>query len=143
MIDVLVSGGGDRSVFTRVRQHDRVNINSHSFTGRVPSRSQKSTPSNVASQSRLNRRNNAKQVQSQKRRSLMASTRIFSGSIGAPRIVAVISLTEDVDTSAISSSLAASLDVSLDNCPGSVLWTIRCFVPPAICHPTQPTVQHL
>jgi pre-rRNA-processing protein TSR1 len=95
-------------------------------SGRVPHRSPKSISSSAAAQTRLNRRNNAKQVQAQKRQALISSTRIFHGTNGAPRIVAVIPLTADVDARLITSSLAASLEILTDDCPDGAPWTIRC-----------------
>jgi pre-rRNA-processing protein TSR1 len=82
-------------------------------------------PSNVTAQTRLNRRNNAKQIQSQKRQALLASTRLFHGPNGVPRIVTIVSLTEDVNVCAVETSLAASLDIPAEECPQSGIWTIR------------------
>ncbi|KAI0633223.1 ribosome biogenesis protein tsr1 [Trametes polyzona] len=68
---------------------------------------------NAAAQLRTNRRNNAKQVQLKKRQSLVSATRIFSGTDGAPRIVAVVPLTEDVNARDVTSRLAQSIDGTL------------------------------
>ncbi|KAG5735720.1 hypothetical protein E4T56_gene15081, partial [Termitomyces sp. T112] len=60
-----------------------------------------STTTNASAQTRLNRRNNAKQAQAKKRNALVSATRVFSGVDGAPRIIAVIPLCPDVDPKAI------------------------------------------
>ncbi|KAI0256330.1 ribosome biogenesis protein tsr1 [Lactifluus subvellereus] len=65
--------------------------------------------SNASAQSKINRRNHAKQIQLQKRQSLLASIRIFGGVDGAPRIVAVIPLCEDVSSRSAVSTLSNSL----------------------------------
>ncbi|THH14590.1 hypothetical protein EW146_g5757 [Bondarzewia mesenterica] len=93
---------------------------------RISRQSPKATPSaNAAAQSKLNRRNNAKQAQMNKRQSLVSATRIFSGVDGAPRIVAVIPLTEDVRAQNVSSILAESLDVPIDHVPELGVWKLR------------------
>ncbi|KAF8871255.1 ribosome biogenesis protein tsr1 [Gymnopilus junonius] len=94
--------------------------------GRIARQSPKTpTGSNAAAQSRLNRRNNAKQAQLTKRNALISATRIFNGVDGAPRIVAVIPLTGDVSTKSTVRSLAASLDIPADDCPEDGLWKLR------------------
>ncbi|KAJ6498822.1 ribosome biogenesis protein tsr1 [Mycena sanguinolenta] len=94
--------------------------------GKVPKQSPKSNPgSKIAAQTRLNRRNNAKQAQTLKRNALVSATRLFNGVDGAPRIVAVIPLSEDVSTRGAVSSLAEALDVATDNCPDQGLWKMR------------------
>ncbi|KAF8160681.1 ribosome biogenesis protein tsr1 [Crassisporium funariophilum] len=94
--------------------------------GRIARQSPKASPtSSATAQSRLNRRNNAKQVQVTKRNALVSATRIFNGVDGAPRIVAVIPLTEDVSTKATVSSLAESLDLSAADCPDDGLFRMR------------------
>ncbi|KAI0075767.1 ribosome biogenesis protein tsr1 [Panus rudis PR-1116 ss-1] len=80
---------------------------------------------NAASQLRANRRNQSKQVQATKRQALVSATRIFSGADGAPRIVAIIPLTEDVDPRNIALTLQESLDVPADNAPESGIWRLR------------------
>jgi len=95
--------------------------------GRIARQSPKASPtSNTAAQSRLNRRNNAKQAQVKKRNSLISATRIFNGVDGAPRIVAVIPLTEDVSAKSTVASLADCLDLSGSECPEDGLWNMRC-----------------
>ncbi|KDQ55730.1 hypothetical protein JAAARDRAFT_37154 [Jaapia argillacea MUCL 33604] len=80
--------------------------------GRIVRQSPKASPNSPsAAQARLNRRNNAKQTQLKKRQSLVYATRIFSGVDGAPRIVAVIPLTPDIDPLGITAALAESLDL--------------------------------
>ncbi|KZT10829.1 ribosome biogenesis protein tsr1 [Laetiporus sulphureus 93-53] len=84
--------------------------------GRYARKSQKATvASNTAARSRLERRNNAKQVQVRKRQALISATRIFNGVDGAPRIVAIVPLTEDVSSHSVASALARSLDPSADD----------------------------
>ncbi|CAK5265435.1 unnamed protein product, partial [Mycena citricolor] len=95
--------------------------------GRIARDSPKSngTAKAAAAQTRLNRRNNAKQAQAAKRTALVTSTRVFSGADGAPRIVAVIPLSADVDARAVVAGLAESLDVSAEDCPEHGLWKMR------------------
>ena len=68
--------------------------------------------SSADAQSKVNRRNRAKQIQLQKRQSLLSAVSIFGGVDGAPRIVAVIPLCEDVDSRSAVSALSASLGLS-------------------------------
>ncbi|KAF5380631.1 hypothetical protein D9615_004752 [Tricholomella constricta] len=94
--------------------------------GRIARDSPKaSTTANAAAQSKLNRRNNAKQVQAKKRNALVSATRVFNGVDGAPRIVAVIPLSADINPQSIVASLADSLDVSSDDCPQTGIWKMR------------------
>ncbi|KAG6820822.1 hypothetical protein H0H93_011116 [Arthromyces matolae] len=93
--------------------------------GRVARSSLKSSTTNASAQTRLDRRNNAKQAQVKKRSALISATRVFSGVDGAPRIVAIIPLCPDVDPKTVVSSLAESLDVSADDCPQSGLWKMK------------------
>ncbi|KAI0001276.1 ribosome biogenesis protein tsr1 [Russula compacta] len=68
--------------------------------------------SNASSaQFKLNRRNHAKQIQLQKRQSLLSAVRIFGGVDGAPRVVAVVPLCEDVASRAAVSALFQSLEL--------------------------------
>ncbi|KAF7315865.1 Bms1-type G domain-containing protein [Mycena indigotica] len=93
--------------------------------GKVPRKSPKaSNPSASTAQTRLNRRNNAKQAQAIKRQSLVSSTRLFNGVDGAPRIVAVIPLTEDVDARVAVAALAESVDASMEGYDGR-LWRLK------------------
>lgn len=94
--------------------------------GRVPHASHKATPASNAAQSRLNRRNKAKQVQTQKRDVLVSATKIFNGVDGAPRIVAVIPLSGDLNARATVALLARSLDLSAAECPEAGLWKMKC-----------------
>ncbi|KAJ7091936.1 ribosome biogenesis protein tsr1 [Mycena belliarum] len=94
--------------------------------GRIPRASPKaSAGSKNAAQTRLNRRNNAKQAQTAKRNALISATRLFNGVDGAPRIVAVIPLTPDVSARGAVSALAEALDVPTDDCPDEGLWRLR------------------
>jgi pre-rRNA-processing protein TSR1 len=65
--------------------------------------------SSANAQSKLNRRNRSKQIQLRKRQSLLSAVSIFGGVDGAPRIVAVIPLCEDVDSHSAVSALSTSL----------------------------------
>ena len=65
--------------------------------------------SSADAQSKLNRRNRSKQIQLRKRQSLLSAISIFGGVDGAPRIVAVIPLCEDVDSHSVVSVLSTSL----------------------------------
>ncbi|KIL56928.1 hypothetical protein M378DRAFT_172293 [Amanita muscaria Koide BX008] len=91
--------------------------------GRIASPSSKTSFSlSSSAQLRLNRRNTAKQAQTNKRLSLASGTQIFSGVNGAPRIVAVIPLTQDVCARRVVISLAESLQMSADDCPDIGVW---------------------
>ncbi|OSX65953.1 hypothetical protein POSPLADRAFT_1064547 [Postia placenta MAD-698-R-SB12] len=93
--------------------------------GRSSGQSPKAAPtSNAAAQSRLNRRNNSKQAQVKKRQALISATRIFSGVDGAPRIVAVVPLTEDVSSRAVASAISRSLDEAIE-VPSEGPWKVR------------------
>ncbi|KAI0358546.1 ribosome biogenesis protein tsr1 [Trametes cingulata] len=94
--------------------------------GRTQRQSPKARASaNAAAQLRTNRRNNAKQVQLKKRQSLVSATRIFSGIDGAPRIVAIVPLTEDVKARDVSERLAQSIDATLEEDPATGLQRLR------------------
>lgn len=80
---------------------------------------------NTTAQLRLNRRNNAKQAQAKKRDAIVSATRVFNGADGAPRIVAVIPLSEDVNARNLIGALAESLEVSAEDCPQDGLWKMR------------------
>ena len=71
-------------------------------------------------QSKVNRRNRAKQIQLQKRQSLLSSVSIFGSVDGAPRIVAVIPLCEDIDSRSAVSALCTSLGLPDDTGQESV-----------------------
>ncbi|KAG6375710.1 ribosome biogenesis protein tsr1 [Boletus reticuloceps] len=94
--------------------------------GRTQRPSPKSLAVNTAAQARLNRRNTQKQAQAAKRASLVTSTRIFNGVDGAPRIVAVIPLCEDVRTIDAVRALATSVKEDLDGInENSPIWTMK------------------
>ena len=87
----------------------------------------------TAAQARLNRRNTQKQAQAAKRASLVASTRIFNGVDGAPRIVAVIPLCEDVRTVDAVRALAASVTEDVDGIDeNSPIWKMKCVLCPIV-----------
>ncbi|KAJ7049657.1 ribosome biogenesis protein tsr1 [Mycena amicta] len=92
--------------------------------GKIARQSPKaSNPNASTAQTRLNRRNNAKQAQAIKRNALVSATRLFNGVDGAPRIIAVVPLTEDVDARIAVSALAESVDVSTDDY--NPLWKMK------------------
>ncbi|KAK1225651.1 ribosome biogenesis protein tsr1 [Marasmius sp. AFHP31] len=95
--------------------------------GRVPRQSPKASAANQnsAAQLRLNRKNNAKQAQIKKRNALVSATRLFSGVDGAPRIVAVVPLTSDVQASEAVKGLAGSLEVDADDVMEKGIWKMR------------------
>ncbi|KAF8498834.1 ribosome biogenesis protein tsr1 [Hysterangium stoloniferum] len=96
--------------------------------GRVARHSQKSTILNsLTAQSRVNRRNTAKQMQLRKRQALVASTRIFNGVDAAPRVVAVIPLCPDVYAQDVVRVLSSSFDtdINVEDCPESGLWHLK------------------
>ena len=96
--------------------------------GRQPNQSPKSAATaKLAAQTRLNRRNHSKQLQNHKRHTLVSATRIFSGSDGAPRIVAIVPLSEDVNPQSVAKAFAASLDASTEDRPESCLWRLRYY----------------
>ncbi|CAL1706457.1 unnamed protein product [Somion occarium] len=78
----------------------------------------------TASQLRQNRRNQLKQAQTHKRHALVSATRIFNGVDGAPRVVAIVPLTQDVDPRNTAVSLQESLDVPTNDIPDSGIWRL-------------------
>ncbi len=82
------------------------------FLGRVSSQQAAKIvhPSNASAQSKLNRRNHAKQIQLRKRHSLLSAVRIFGGVDSAPRVVAVLPLCEDVTSHDVVSAFSRSLE---------------------------------
>lgn len=64
--------------------------------------------------SKLDRRNQARQKQQVKRQEQAQAVSIFSGQNGAPRHVAVVPLSVDIDTAAVIRSMNESVDVSGD-----------------------------
>ncbi|KAL8708554.1 MAG: hypothetical protein Q9220_006607 [cf. Caloplaca sp. 1 TL-2023] len=64
--------------------------------------------------SKLDRRNQAKQMRQIKHQQNVKSTSVFAGQNGAPRIVAVVPLCEDCDASAAITTLNRSVDINLD-----------------------------
>ncbi|KAF5355442.1 hypothetical protein D9758_006394 [Tetrapyrgos nigripes] len=92
--------------------------------GRVPRQSPKATATNQnsAAQLRHNRRNTSKQVQAKKRSAIVSATRLFNGVDGAPRIVAVVPLCEDISAAKAIATLAESLDVEPDDVPEKGIW---------------------
>ena len=78
-----------------------------------------------AAQLRSNRKNAVKQAQVKKRQALVAATRLFNGSNGAPRIVAVVPLSPDVSAQVASTSLVNTLDAEISPGPDLGLWRVR------------------
>lgn len=64
--------------------------------------------------SKLDRRNQARQKQQVKHQEKAQATSIFSGQSGAPRHVAIVPLSADIDVAAIIRSLNESVDVSCE-----------------------------
>ncbi|KAK7473209.1 ribosome biogenesis protein tsr1 [Stygiomarasmius scandens] len=94
--------------------------------GRVPRQSPKaSSTNNNASQLRHNRRNTAKQSQAKKRSALVSATRLFNGVDGAPRIVAVVPLSDDINSAKAIAALAKSLDISTEDVPEKGIWKMK------------------
>jgi hypothetical protein len=95
--------------------------------GRITRDPIKSSPGGNAATAhlRLNRKNNAKQSQAKKRAAIVSATRLFSGADGAPRIVAVIPLCDDVQAISAVKSIAATLDVNSDDCPAQGIWRLQ------------------
>lgn len=89
----------------------------------------RTSPSASSPQSKINRRNHAKQIQLQKRQSLLAAVRLFGGVDGAPRIVAVVPLCEDVTSRAAASALAQSLEIPPAQTDDECVWKVK-FVRP-------------
>lgn len=94
--------------------------------GRTARQSTKSPAVSTVAQARLNRRNTQKQAQATKRASLVAATRIFNGTDGAPRIVAIIPLSEDIDTRACIQALGRCVDEEIHGINENTnIWTMK------------------
>ncbi|KAG8842933.1 hypothetical protein FRB91_003816 [Serendipita sp. 411] len=106
--------------------------------GRVPSLQAVNTkrpdpripPLPTQAQAKQNRRNQAKQVQKAKRQSLVEATRIFNGIDGAPRIVAVVPLCEDISAKDLALKFRGVLEGEAtkepeEACPNRGIWRIR------------------
>ncbi|KAL4933441.1 small subunit rRNA maturation protein TSR1 [Aspergillus undulatus] len=70
--------------------------------------------------SKLDRRNQARQKQLNKKQERDQATSIFSGQNGAPRHVAIVPLSVDIDIAAIVKALNESVDVSSDASPDTI-----------------------
>lgn len=90
--------------------------------GKIARQSPKSSSTNSGVQTRLNRRNYAKQQQLAKRSAIVSATRIFNGADGAPRIVSVIPLSSDVSSKAAVEALVKALDISRAECTEDGVW---------------------
>lgn len=88
-------------------------------------KSKSAAAANNAAEARIRRRNHAKQSQLNKRASLVSATRLFAGTHGAPRIIAVIPLTEDANARQITTCLAEVLDTPSDTIPEKGVWGMR------------------
>ena len=89
-------------------------------------------------QSKVNRRNQAKQIQKAKRQSLVEATRLFNGVDGAPRIVAIVPLCEDVTAKDLAVRLLKGLGDEAESiakdCPELGIWRTRCVVSYSFVH---------
>ena len=98
------------------------------YLGKLSHQSPKTSHSAAnAAQTRLNRKNHAKQVQIQKRQAIVSATRLFNGVDGVPRIVAIVPLTPDIDPASVVSALGEPLDISED-VPQHGIWKLRCAI---------------
>ncbi|KAL4780789.1 hypothetical protein BJX76DRAFT_34448 [Aspergillus varians] len=70
--------------------------------------------------SKLDRRNQARQKQQNKQQERAQATSIFVGQNGAPRHVAIVPLSADIDTAAIIRALNESVDISGDVSPDTI-----------------------
>jgi pre-rRNA-processing protein TSR1 len=97
------------------------------LSGRVDRELPKRTANTAATvaQKRSNRRNAAKQAQANKRLALASATRIFNGVDGAPRIVAVIPLSNDVRGIDAVTSFAKALDLDTEGASANGVWRMR------------------
>lgn len=77
--------------------------------------------------SKLSRRNQAKQKRITQSAQLARTTNIFAGKDGAPRVVAVVPLTSDVDSASAIKSLNESVDVT-DAVPENGSGMVKVFV---------------
>ncbi|KAI6168548.1 ribosome biogenesis protein tsr1 [Pisolithus thermaeus] len=93
--------------------------------GRTQRPSPNSTAVNTAAQLRLNRRNTQKQIQAAKRAALVAATRIFNGTDGAPRVVAVIPLCEGTDTKDAIRALSSAVGEEPEGVGGQKVWGMK------------------
>lgn len=73
--------------------------------------------------SKLDRRNQAKQYQRKKYQEHVKASKLFGGRGGAPKVVAVVPLCEEINTQAAVESLNSSLDIQAD-VPGSGLVSV-------------------
>ena len=92
--------------------------------GRIARTSVKAGGSPTVAQTRLNRRNAAKQIQLKKRHELVEATRIFNGVNGAPRIIAIVPLCPDVSAYEATKSMVAPLDADVTAMPPFGTWKI-------------------
>ncbi|KAL9047989.1 MAG: hypothetical protein Q9206_006320, partial [Seirophora lacunosa] len=74
--------------------------------------------------SKIDRRNQAKQLRQVKHRENAKAARVFTGPSGAPRIVAVVPLCEDCDANAAIRKLNQSVDSDIEM-PGEGPWKVR------------------
>ena len=97
------------------------------YPGKISRQSAKSVEfQKSAAQLKQNRKNAAKQAQIKKRQALVSVTRLFNGVDGAPRIVAVVPLSEDVTAQEAAKALGSALDSDVDACPSHGLWKLKC-----------------
>ena len=60
---------------------------------------------------------------------MVSATRVFSGVGGAPRIVAIIPLSEDVSARAVAAGFAEAIDTPTVYMPELGVWKLRCVHP--------------
>ena len=86
-----------------------------SFSGRLEKDRWKKTNKSPHQQimSKMDRRNHARQMRSLKHKEHEKSTSVFAGQTGAPRIVAVVPLTDDVEASYAIEKLSEAVDIDV------------------------------
>ncbi|KAG8688091.1 hypothetical protein FRC09_013108 [Ceratobasidium sp. 395] len=94
--------------------------------GRIGNSPKSNTASNVAlAQTKLNRKNAAKQLLTKKRAGLADEGKIFHGPNAAPRIVAVVPLSPDVSSRQVAIQIVEALGVDASAAPESGSWIIE------------------
>lgn len=90
---------------------------SHILLGKIESEGSSRKTPHQQLKSKLDRRNQARQRQQLKHQEKLQATSIFTGQNGAPRHVAVIPLSTDIDVAAVITSLNESVDVGTEISP--------------------------
>ncbi|KAF8759070.1 Ribosome biogenesis protein tsr1 [Rhizoctonia solani] len=95
--------------------------------GRVGNSPKSQPAASVAiAQTKLNRKNSAKQNQLKKKAELADEGKIFHGSNAAPRIVAIVPLCPDVSAQQTALQIVKSLGVDASSAPQSGTWIVEC-----------------